>query len=178
MFRARQKDTESHKRNGAANQPRPALGRRPWFALLRRARSLRLFALAIRRESVARSRRFITLASVDQTWVASDVFVASTFHDRWRGVKAGHPRVLLRTNSVHACGLDEPLRLVAVDAGGRVIAACRLECNGFARLPGATWVIEQTIDEPAPEVGSWLAIYARSCDWETVSVRHADRQLG
>ena len=115
---------------------------------------------------------------MDQSWVAGNVLLAASFRDRWRGVNAGHRRVLLRTGSVHGRGLAAPFRLVWIDPVGRVVATSRLEPNGLARMPGAYWVLEQPIDEPGPEVGTSLAIYARGCEWETDSVRYTDRQLG
>ncbi len=175
MIWARQKDTESHKRKCAAAQPRPALGRRPWFALLRRARSLRRFALAIRRESVARSRRFITLAS-DPGWVMADVLVAQTHRERRQGVRLGHDRVLIRTSSVHGCGLVQPLGLIGLDASGRVSAVERLDPGTFIRIPGAAWILELPIDKPAPNLGSQLAIYPRGCDRQTDTMWDSDRQ--
>ena len=176
MLWARQKDTESHKRKSAADQPRPALGRRPWFALLRRARSLRRFALAIRRESVARSHRSVTLATAGGLAI-TDVQVATTGRSRRRGVR-DHSRVLLRSSSVHGWGLAQPVRAVGVDGRGFVIQVAVLRRRRFLRLSGAEWTLELPITDLFPNRGERVAIYARRCDWKASSLRNTDRQSG
>ena len=161
MVRARQKDTESRERKRAADQPRPALGRRPWFALLRRARSLRRFAFAIRPESVARSRLFLTMVDRDGSWSAAPVLLASSHGDRRLGVRTGFPRVLLRGSRVHARGLDEPLVVVGLDVAGVVTEVRIIHPGAFARLRSATWTLELPTDAPVPAMGARLAIYPR-----------------
>ncbi len=161
MIRARQKYTDSHKRESAAAQPRPALGRRPWFALLRRARSLRRFALAIRRVSVAGSWRSLTLVDHTTGWAASPVAFAVRPIDRWLGVRAGHEMVLLRTGRVHGRGLRKPLRLVGLDETGTVVMTRILEPGTFAKLSSCSWVLETSPLLSPPAIGSVVAIYPR-----------------
>lgn len=175
MLRARHKDTESQKRKHAADQPRPALGRRPWFALLRRARSLRRFALAIRRESVARSRRFVTVASQDGGWAATDVLLAESCKDRRRGVLTSVPRVLLQTCCVHSVGVAQSLRVVGIDRHGTVQEQQILDPRRLLRIPGVVWVLELPIDDPHPEIGERLDIYARRCERQADYLRNTDR---
>lgn len=161
MLRTRDNNTDSHKRKSAADQPRPALGRRPWFALLRRARSLRRFALAIRRESVAGTRQLLTLRSRDLSWTASPVLLAATHRERWLGVSIGFDRVLLETNSVHGRRLRAPLQLVAIDRLGTVVDVRRLDPGSFVRLTGAAWTLELPVRDPAPAIGAAVCIYPR-----------------
>ncbi len=161
MFRARRKDTESQKRKRAAYQPRPALGRRPWFALLRRARSLRRFAFAMRRESVARSGEMLTVTVPATGWTVQLVAVARTPFERWRGVRNGPTTLLLRTSRVHGRGLREPLLVIGIDLHGEVLIAERLDPGRFLRARGASWILEVPVGHEPPAPGSHLEIYAR-----------------
>jgi len=176
MFRARANSTDRVSRISAADQPRPALGRRPWFALLRRARSLRRFALAIRPGSVACLSDPITLASREGTWDASPVAIAGTAGQRLLGVKTGADRVLLRTRAVHGRGVRRGLRLVAINDAGVVVAVRALGPGGFAWLRGATWVLEQPLDASQPAVGTRLAIYPHRCARTSSSLCDTDRK--
>jgi hypothetical protein len=172
MSRTRQRSTESHVQETAADQPRPALGRRPWFALLRRARSLRRFALAIRPESVAGTRLLLTLADDDGVWAVSPVLLASTRRERWLGVKTGFDRVLLATDSVHGRGLSAPLQLVGIDGSGIVLSVRMLKPGGFVRLIGVSWTLELPVGDDVPAVGAVLSIYPRDGEWKTDPVRN------
>jgi hypothetical protein len=176
VFRARQKTTVSPKRECAAAQPRPALGRRPWFALLRRARSLRRFALAIRRESVAGSWRSLTLVDHDTGWVASPVFHAARWRDRWRGIRSGHRMVLLHTNMVHGRGLRQPIRLASINDAGKVVATEVLEPGSFVWLRQGSWTLEMPLQHPSPARGAVLAIYPRPGDRQAHPLRNPDRE--
>lgn len=95
---------------------------------------------------------------------------------RRRGVKAGFPTVLIRTRNVHTRGLAHGLRLVAIDRSGAVVGVRALPAGRFARMPSATWMLEQPLDAPQPRVGTRLAIYAHSDDRTTASVCDPDRQ--
>ena len=176
MFRARQTGTRSSHQKGAADQPRPALGRRPWFALLRRARSLRRFALAIRSQIVAGSPVLLTVAARDGSWGVASVYLASSPYDRLRGVKAGHSSVLLQTRSVHGRGLEGGLCLVAIDSYGSVVAVTDLRPNSVVRIRRAVWILELPGHHPPPGLGTSLAIYARSCGRQTHSVCNSNRK--
>jgi len=84
--------------------------------------------------------------------------------------------VLLRTSSVHGRGLGGTLVLVGIDTGGTVVGTRVLAPRSFARIRGAEWILEQAPEDPMPETGTELAIYARPCDWKTHSVRNPHRQ--
>lgn len=176
VFRARQKDTESQKRMSATDQPRPALGRRPWFALLRRARSLRRFAFAIRRESVARSGPILTVVDPVSGWSGSPVTAATTIRRRWRGVRGGAEKLLIRTSRVHGRGLREPLIAVGIDGDGGVVASATLQPGRFLHIGGAVWVMELPVGHETPAPGTRLEIYARRRGRNPHPLCNADRQ--
>ena len=102
--------------------------------------------------------------------------IASTVWERFRGVDTGVSRVLLRTGAIHGRGLDQPLIVVGLTSFGVVAARRRLDPGKFVRIRGAQWILELPAGEAVPEVGGQLRIYARPCDWETVSVCNSDRQ--
>ena len=176
VLRARQKDTESHERKSAADQPRPALGRRPWFALLRRARSLRRFAFAIRPESVARIGPTLTVVDPISGWSAAPVGLAVSARERWRGIRSNPGMVLIRTSRVHARGLNRPLLVIGLDGDGVVVDVSSLASGRFLHLQGAAWALEVPIDHERPARGARLAIYARRCGWKPDSLCDPDRQ--
>ena len=162
--------------NPRSNQPRPALGRRPWFALLRRARSLRRFALAIGCGSVAGSAGTISVKALDGSWCAEPVVIAATFAQRLIGVRSGARSVILPTSAVHGRGLSAGLGVVAIDRGGTVIGVEELLPGKFLWMRGAAWILEQPLGSPRPRPGIELAIYPHSGDWTTSSVCHPDRE--
>ena len=186
MLWARHKATESHERRSATagqtdldqppDQPRPALGRRPWLALLRRARSLRRFAFAMRRESVARSGGCLTLIDPVGGWIARRVTLFTGFWERWRGVKTGTERVLMQTSSVHGRGLDRSVLVVGLDSAGLVICSRALPPGGFLRVSGAAWMLELPDDHPRPVSGARLDLYARRGERQTDPLCNADWQ--
>lgn len=176
MPRARQRHTDSSNGEHAAAQPRPALGRRPWFALLRRARSLRRFALAIRRESVARIPTFLTLAGEGCTWTATSVLLARNHRERLTGVRGRSVRVLMRTATVHSWGIDEPLLLVGINSLGEVVALEVLRPRRMTRLRRAMWTLELPLSDEVPELGGRIQIYPAGSDRKTGALRHPHRQ--
>lgn len=141
-----------------ADQPRPALGRRPWFALLRRARSLRRFAFAITPGSVPGGRRYQTIVLSDGGEFDCPVGVAVTFRERLRGLRPAPPGrgLLLRGASVHGRGMIEPLTAVFLDAFGTVLAVRCLQPGGLVRHPAAAWTLELPVSIPPPSVGARL----------------------
>ena len=185
MLWARQRIAESRKGEPTAegadedqqpDQPRPALGRRPWLALLRRARSLRRFAFAMRRESVARSRTNLTVRDPISGWTTANVTLPSSCLERLRGVKVGTRRVLLRGGHVHGRGLDDPLLVIGLDSEGRVIDTVLVPPGCFLRLRGATWVLELPDGYPHPVSGARLDLYARQGERQADPVRNTHRQ--
>lgn len=122
---------------------------------------MRRFALAIRPESVAGSCRFITLKSVDPVWTSAPVLVASTWIERWVGVRGKHHRVLLATRAVHGRGLSSSIRVAGIDLNGSVVAVRILDPGRFLWMTGASWVLEIPTGDDPPVSGMTLSIYPR-----------------
>lgn len=157
-------------------QPRPALGRRPWFALLRRARSLRRFAFAMRPESVARFGNRLTLIDPDGGWTVHGVALLTNFLQRLQGVRAGADRILMRASHVHGRGLGLPMQVVGLDTTGCVIGTERLPPGRFLRIPGAMWVLEIADSDPQPAPGARLDLYARRSERQIDPLCNTHRQ--
>jgi hypothetical protein len=146
---------------GGRAQPRPAFGLRPWFALLRRARSLRRFAFAIVNGSVPGERRYrpgrlVTVSSAG--WHSPPICIAVSFVDRLVGLRRGRcAGLLLRTSSVHARGLDLPLRIVHLDDTGRVVGQDLLTPGRRVAASG-TWILELPLPATGPDTGATLKL--------------------
>jgi hypothetical protein len=150
-------------RKGESAQPRPALGRRPWLAFLRRARSLRRFAFAIAGRIVTASPPGTVVGPVTletEGWVRHGVGVAGTPQFRRRGLipRAEGRALLIRTKLVHGFGMDEPIRVVGIDSIGRVNATGLLEPRRVLFLRGASWTLELPWREPVPARGSRVGV--------------------
>ena len=159
--------THARIRNGSNGegeaQPRPALGRRPWFAFLRRARSLRRFALAMRRQSVTGPPLAATsgLYSLEtRGWRRGGVRLASTSRSRRRGLRPDpYGAALLFPGAVvHTFGMRSGLDVVGLDRTGRVVAARSMRPRRIAALAGASWVLELPAGEPLPRIGARLVV--------------------
>lgn len=139
------------------DQPRPALGLRPWFALERRARSLRRFAFAIVSGSVPGDGRYRSGGSLvlsDGTWTSPPLILAVSFTDRLRGIqRAGAGGVLIRAASVRGAGT--PLRIVHLAGDGTVVGDEILPGRGRRRARGA-WIVEIRGDLDPPDPGTRL----------------------
>ena len=168
MTRAKNRDRFEESRESTAGgraQPRPAFGLRPWFALLRRARSLRRFAFAIVRKSVPgggsyRPRMPVVIAAV--SWRSPPVTVATSFVDRVAGMRrSGINGILLRSSSVHAAGLPNPLRIVHVDAEGTVLHQDVLTPGRRVAARGM-WILELPIGVQGPDTGAKLTVLPSS----------------
>jgi len=150
---------------GGRAQPRPAFGLRPWFALLRRARSLRRFAFAIVRRSVPGGRSYRPGRSVvmtADTWRSPQVTVATSFADRLIGMRRRDANgLLLRSSSVHAVGLASPLRVVHVDAEGTVLHQDLLTAGRRVSARGP-WILELPIGTGGPDTGAQLTVLPSS----------------
>jgi hypothetical protein len=146
-------------------QPRPAFGLRPWFALLRRARSLRRFAFAIVKGSVPGGRLYRperAVVLVSDRWRSLPIAVATSFAGRLIGMR--RPRangLLLHASSVHAIGLVCPLRVVHVDADGTVLCHDVLT-TGRRIVARGTWILELPIGAGRPDTGAKLAVLPSS----------------
>ena len=147
------------------DQPRPALGLRPWFALLRRARNLRRFALAIRLGRVTALRRNLPidlLAEVPGVF-RRPITVPVTLRERLPGIKRTPPGhgVLLATSTVHSVGLKHSIGLLALDEKGAVLAAYHLAPNKTWRCPAATWILELPPVLSKPSEGATVRLLSR-----------------
>ena len=146
---------------GGSAQPRPAFGLRPWFALLRRARSLRRFAFAIVIRSVPGERAYRPgrwMIATESGWRSPPIMVAVSFVERLVGLRGRRDRgLLLRASSVHARGLSAPLRIVHLDDRGTVV---RQDLLGPGRRIAAagTWILELPIEHCAPDTGAMLLL--------------------
>jgi hypothetical protein len=155
----------SKRKTGGGPQPRPAFGLRPWFALLRRARSLRRFAFAIVDGIVPagrpyRSGRLVNL--VAGAWRSSQVSVATSFRSRLVGVRGTtNSGLLLRTRSVYAPGGMVPLRIVHVDGTGVVVHQDILTA-GRRVTARSDWILELPIARPGPDTGARLTVLPSS----------------
>jgi len=91
---------------------------------------------------------------------ATTGYLAQTFNDRlfgvWR-VPAGSA-VVLPVTSVHSFGRRQPLDLVGVDAGMRVVATMTLEPNRVKVIPSARMIVELPAGGPLPDVGDQIEI--------------------
>ncbi len=115
----------------------------------------------MRRESVARWGSRLTLVDPVSGWAAHRVALLTGSVHRWRGVKAGMDRVLMRVSFVHGRGLEHAVVVVGIDSQGRVVCVGRLLPGRFERLPGATWTLELPDGHPCPAPGALVALYAR-----------------
>jgi len=144
---------------GERDQPRPALGLRPWFALLRRARSLRRFAFAIVSGSVPGGRRYRSAGSLvlaSGAWRSPPVVVATSFYERLVGIRrAGTGGLLLRCPSIHTFGIPTPIRVVHLGSDGTVLRQDVLTPGRRVRARGA-WILELPLSVPGPAPGTRL----------------------
>lgn len=152
---------------GSGTQPRPALGRRPWFALLRRARSLRRFALAMgRRLPVERREHRIdtpgTITSVGGGWTHTPTVLAASHRIRRVGLRplSCGLGLVIRASSVHGIGMVEDLTLIGVSADGVVVRCATLSRGSIVCMPDARFVIELPGHIPGPQRGDRL-VYLR-----------------
>jgi hypothetical protein len=168
------------RKEARGTQPRPALGRRPWFAFLRRARSLRRFALAMRWARVP-GGRCLTIR-VGEDGAGTHCHVAASPSQRLQGIGAVPPGggLLLAGRSVHGFGLDRPLRVVGLDERGTVVAVRLLDPGRLVVLARARYLLElpDSIGEGV-EVGQQVTAAASvQCSHarDALRVRNADRK--
>ena len=151
-------------KDGGVAQPRPALGLRPWFALLRRARSLRRFAFAMPGSVPAPARYppLPTVAVICGDWRVEGVVVATTIRQRLAGVHAAEATgLLLHAGTVHGVGLSEPLRVIHLTASGTVVAHELLGGGGLVRAR-SHWLLEVPAVAPPPPIGARLTVLPSS----------------
>ena len=146
----------------ATDQPRPALGRRPWFAFLRRARSLRRFALAMTAARVTEPPR-VAIGTIDlraPDWGVAGVHIAATPRARLVGLRGSSDEqaLLLRGRSVHGFGMRRAVSIVALDAEGRVLGCATLHSRRLVFFPAATWILEVPAGRSTPPRGARLRV--------------------
>jgi len=96
-------------------------------------------------------------------WRSGPLRVARTRSERFGGLRPrAHGRgLLLAARSVHSFGMAEPLRVISLDAFGRVRRVARLLPGRVFFDPGARWVVELPAGRPAPPVGMALQVVTR-----------------
>ncbi len=171
------------------DQPRPALGLRPWFALLRRARSLRRFALAIRPRRVTADEPswpifLIAVVGDEAGWCVS---LPRRLVDRAAGIRAisSDHGVLLAGSMVNGWGMGRPLPVLALDRCGTVIATHLLQPGRAWRHADASWMLELPTTATMAAVGTPVRLLVSphgrdgiDCNGETHLVWNAHWQHG
>jgi len=142
--------------------PRPALGRRPWFAFLRRARRRRRFAFAMVGERTRARVRCdsATLCLVADGWQSPPLRLACTRLERVRGL-APYPGpfgVLMPVRSIHGFGLRSEVEFVALDAGGVVTRTGTLHPRRIAFCRDARWIAELPSGAALPLRGNAVSV--------------------
>lgn len=164
-----QKRPRSEQEAGAAYLPRPALGRRPWLALFRRARSLRRFALAITRGRVTGIIPLHTLAIrlTDGGWQSGPLLVVAGFLQRLRGMRGVPPGwgVLLRTGSVHTFGMSQSLMVLSLDGSGRILRRGTVPPGRVVSDRGAVWMAEMPPGRCPPKPGRVVHVLPMLAGW-------------
>jgi len=148
----------SRTKRGAGYLPRPALGRRPWFAFLRRARIRRRFAFAMARErNRAPGPRQPTMVRLTcDGWQSPPLILLRSRADRLRGLAPcpGPFGVLLRARSIHGFGLRSAVGFVALEGTGFVSRIGVLRPRRVVICRKATWLAEFPSDAGRPHQGS------------------------
>jgi len=140
-------------KDGGVAQPLPALGLRPWFAFLRRARSLRRFAFAMggRVPGTLRYRSFTSIKLRSEHWELGPVTLATTFRQRLIGMGSERNHsLLMHTGSVHGRGLKGSLRVFHLTRAGRFVGQDVLAVGRIVRAR-AYWILETPMAAPVPE---------------------------
>jgi len=98
-------------------------------------------------------------------WRSGPLLVACTRRERWRGLRprARGGGLLLVGRSVHGRGMQEALRVVSLDALGRVRRVALLRPGAFFVDGGAKWIVEVPLGRGAPSEGTTLK--ARRWSW-------------
>lgn len=92
------------------------------------------------------------------------IVVPATFRERLRGIKRmplGHG-VLLATSAVHSVGLKYPIRALALDDEGAVLATHELVPDSTWRHGPATWILELPRWFPMPTEGATVRLLSFS----------------
>lgn len=98
----------------------------------------------------------------DGSWTSPPVTVAASFTDRFLGMRRESIEgLLIRSSSVHALGLRDPLRLVHLDGNGMVVHQDILPVGRRIAARGV-WILELPIGTPAPDTGVRLVVLPSS----------------
>ena len=93
----------------------------------------------------------------NEDWSSGPVLVATTFWQRWRGLKS-FEAVLMRTRTVHGIGMPAPFRAIGLSAGFEVKVDRVVEPGEVAAFAGCSYVLELPMSTEAPLVGSKLEV--------------------
>lgn len=95
-----------------------------------------------------------------QEWQSGPVMSASTFFERWRGLRGSKSDVslLLHTNAVHGIGMDRPFQAIGLSADYRVVETRVVEPGRFVRFHSCTWVLEIPVENELPVTGQALEV--------------------
>ena len=93
-------------------------------------------------------------------WRSGPVMAATSFLERWRGLRGAGPEaaLLLRTNSVHGIGMDRPFQAIGLSSDYRVLDTRMVVPRRFAWFPGCEWVLEIPADSEPPKRGQALVL--------------------
>ncbi|MEN8233730.1 MAG: hypothetical protein ABFR89_02260 [Actinomycetota bacterium] len=95
-------------------------------------------------------------------WRSPRVTVATTFRDRFVGMRRGRAEaLLLRASSIHGVGLREPLRIVHLGLDGTVIRQDVLT-PGRRLTACGPWILELPIGASGPANGAILTVLPSS----------------
>lgn len=95
-----------------------------------------------------------------ESWVSPQVWVATTFWDRLKGIK-GAPTdsgIALRSRAIHTVGVDYPLGAFGIDRAGTVVEVKMLTPNRFFYFRGASVVVELPEGSELPREGATVSI--------------------
>ena len=139
--------------------PRPALGRRPWFAFLRRALILRRLPLAMVGEGTSRSSPCFIEATTG-SWSSGPLLVARSHAERRIGLRpvCGPYGLILRGSAVSGFGMMRPLRVVGVSSKGAVVGSAALHPGGTVVMLRAALMMERPPDTEPVEPGAALVL--------------------
>jgi hypothetical protein len=94
-------------------------------------------------------------------WVVDDVALAVGFRERLAGMlRKDIDTVLLPVRSIHTWGMQEPIRAVAVDRSGIVIATVIVGPRSVVRWRDARWILEVPPGVPPPPIGHVCTVLA------------------
>lgn len=156
--------TESNESSGYL--PRPALGRRPWLAFLRRARIRRRFAFAMGQErtSTVSLRQNDLAVTGSDGWLSRPLAIGFSRRDRRIGLRPapGPFDLLMQTRSIHTFGMASSLRWVALDGSGHVVGVGTLSPRRLIVVRRARFILEQPAVRTLPERGAATVLGRRS----------------